>query len=180
MDQLRPSETMETQRLILRRPRPEDAPLIFERYHRDTEASRYLRWRPASAIDQTNAFLQRCQATWESGETFPLVITLKGDNRPIGMIELRPKGHSVEIAYVLARAYWNRGYVTEAVCTVVDWVLNQPSVYRVWAVCDVENAASARVLEKAGFQREGILRRWSVHPNVSSEPRDCFCYAIIK
>jgi ribosomal-protein-alanine N-acetyltransferase len=180
MDQLRPSETMETQRLILRRPRPEDAPLIFERYHQDTEASRYLRWRPASAIDQTNAFLQRCQAAWESGETFPLVITLKGDNRPIGMIELRPKGHSVEIAYVLARAYWNRGYVRKAVRTVVDWVLNQPSVYRVWAVCDVENAASARVLEKAGFQREGILRRWSIHPNVSSEPRDCFCYAIIK
>lgn len=180
MDQLRPREMMETQRLILRRPRPEDAPPIFERYHRDTEVSRYLQWRPASVIDQTNTFLERCQGAWDSGETFPLVITPKDDDRPIGMIELRPRGHSVDIGYVLARAYWNRGYMTEAVCTVVDWALNQPGVYRVWAVCDVENTASARVLEKAGFQREGILRRWLIHPNVSSEPRDCFCYAIVR
>jgi RimJ/RimL family protein N-acetyltransferase len=180
MDHLRPSEMMMTQRLKLRRPRPEDAPPIFERYHQDTEVSRYLQWRPASVIDQTDTFLKRCQAAWESGEAFPLVITSKGDDRPIGMIELRSRGHSVAIGYVLARAYWNRGYMTEAVRTVVDWALNQPTVYRVWAVCDLENTASARVLEKAGFQREGILRRWSLHPNLSSEPRDCFCYAIVK
>ncbi len=180
MDQLRPREMMETQRLILRRPRSEDAPLIFERYHRDTEVSRYLQWRPASVIDQTNMFLERCQGAWDSGEAFPLVITPKGDDRPIGMIELRTRGHSVDIGYVLARAYWNRGYMTEAVCAVADWALNQPGVYRVWAVCDVENTASARVLEKAGFQREGTLRRWLIHPNVSSEPRDCFCYAIVR
>jgi RimJ/RimL family protein N-acetyltransferase len=180
MDQFQPSERMETQRLILRRPRLEDAPIIFERYHRDNEVSRYLQWRPASGIDQTNTFLERCQAAWESGESFPLVITPKGDERPIGMIELRSRGHSVNIGYVLARAYWNHGYMTETLCKVVEWVLTQPGVYRVWAVCDVENIASARVLEKAGFQREGILRRWSFHPNVSSEPRDCFCYAVVK
>jgi len=44
----------------------------------------------------------------------------------------------------------------------------------------VENLASARVLEKAGMHREGMLRRWSVHPNVSPEPRDCLCYAIVR
>jgi RimJ/RimL family protein N-acetyltransferase len=58
--------------------------------------------------------------------------------------------------------------------------LKQQAIFRIWAVCDVDNAASARVMEKAGMQREGVLRRWSVHPNISAEPRDSFCYAIVK
>jgi len=72
------------------------------------------------------------------------------------------------------------GYMTEAVAGIIDWALKQESVYRVWAVCDVENLASAQVLEKAGMQREGILRRWTMHPNRSDEPRDCYCCAITK
>jgi ribosomal-protein-alanine N-acetyltransferase len=47
----------------------------------------------------------------------------------------------------------------------------------VWAVCDVENVASARVLEKAGLLWEGTLRRYILHPNVSPEPRDAHLYA---
>jgi RimJ/RimL family protein N-acetyltransferase len=36
------------------------------------------------------------------------------------------------------------------------------------------------VLEKAGMRREGLMRRWSVHPNISPEPRDSYCYSITK
>jgi ribosomal-protein-alanine N-acetyltransferase len=47
-------------------------------------------------------------------------------------------------------------------------------------VCDAENVASSRVLEKAGMTREGLLRRYAMHPNVSDEPRDSLCYALTK
>ena len=70
--------------------------------------------------------------------------------------------------------------MTEAVRAVVEWALSQPGIYRVWAVCDVDNAASAKVLEKVGMRCEGILRRWVIHPNIDAAPRDCYCYAIIK
>ena len=70
--------------------------------------------------------------------------------------------------------------MTEAVRAVVDWAFSLEEVFRVWAVCDTANTASARVLEKAGMAREGILRRWIVHPNVSSEPRDCFVYSKVR
>lgn len=70
--------------------------------------------------------------------------------------------------------------MAEAIEAVVQWAFSDPSVFRVWAVCDCENGASARVLEKAGFLREGILRKWSIHPNISEIPRDCFCYARIR
>ena len=48
------------------------------------------------------------------------------------------------------------------------------------AVCDPDNAASVRVLEKVGMEREGVLRRWMLHPNVSETPRDCLSYARVR
>jgi [ribosomal protein S5]-alanine N-acetyltransferase len=70
--------------------------------------------------------------------------------------------------------------MSEAASAVVEWGLALPSVFRVWAVTDVDNQASARVLEKIGMQREGLLRRWMVHPNLSPEPRDCWCFARVR
>jgi RimJ/RimL family protein N-acetyltransferase len=67
--------------------------------------------------------------------------------------------------------------MTEALSEVAHWALRQPEIFRISAVCDVENIASARVMEKAGLIREGLLRRWLVHPNISDKPRDCFAYA---
>jgi [ribosomal protein S5]-alanine N-acetyltransferase len=63
----------------------------------------------------------------------------------------------VELGYALARAYWGRGFATEAGTAVVAWALERPEIHRVWAVCDAENVASARMLEKLGMRREGPL-----------------------
>ena len=52
--------------------------------------------------------------------------------------------------------------------------------HRVSALCDCDNPASARVMEKAGMAREGVLRRLTLHPNVSPVPRDCFSYSIVR
>jgi [ribosomal protein S5]-alanine N-acetyltransferase len=175
-----PPKLIETPRLLLRPPVLQDAASIFERYARDPDVTRYLTWRPHETVDQTREFLNRCCRFWESGQAFPWAIVHRGETEPIGMIDLRPQGERAEIGYVLARAFWRRGYMTEAARAVVDWTLGRPAIYRVWAVCDVENAGSAKVLEKLGMRREGVLRRWVVHPNVDALPRDCYCYAITK
>lgn len=175
-----PPERIETPRLVLRRAVLEDAPAIFERYARDPDVTRYLTWRPHESVERTQDFLRRCHDFWESGVAFPWAIVLKGETRPIGMIDLRPRDHRVEIGYVLAHSVWGRGYMTEAARVLVEWALSHPEIFRVWAVCDVENASSVKLLERIGLHREGVLRRWIVHPNISSEPRDCYCYAITK
>jgi RimJ/RimL family protein N-acetyltransferase len=177
---MRPPETIETPRLYLRPPIMDDAVSIFEQYGQDREVTRYLPWKPHQRLDDTNDFLRRCLSAWETGSAFPWAITQKDDNQLIGMIELRIRDHKADLGYVLARGYWNKGYMTEATKAVVDWALAQKEIYRVWAVCDVENIASARVLEKTGMKYEGLLRRWLIHTNTSKEPRDCFCYAIAK
>ena len=70
--------------------------------------------------------------------------------------------------------------MTEALAAATDWTLGQPGIWRISGVCDVENLASARVMEKAGLVREGVLRRWIVHPNLSDAPRDSFSYAKVR
>ncbi len=175
-----PPERIETLRLVLRRAVPEDAPAIFERYAHDPEVTRYLTWRPNESVEQTQDFLRSGADVWERGEAFRWAIVPKDEPRPIGMIDLRPRDHRAEIGYVLARAFWRRGYMTEAAQELVNWALSQSRIYRVWAVCDVENTNSAKLLERIGMRREGVLRRWTVHPNISSEPRDCYSYAITK
>ncbi|MDL1864001.1 GNAT family N-acetyltransferase [Betaproteobacteria bacterium PRO5] len=99
---------------------------------------------------------------------------------PIGMLEARIYLHTVDIGYVLARKNWGIGLMPEAVAAFTELALAQLACFRVQATCDIENNASARTLEKAGFMREAVLQRYTVHPNISSVSRPCFMYARCK
>jgi [ribosomal protein S5]-alanine N-acetyltransferase len=177
---MKPPERLETPRLLLRLPSLEDAEPIFQKYARDPEVVKYLFWRPHENMDTTREFMRRCIQCWREGTAFPWVIIRRTDHALLGMLEMRIEGFRADFGYALARQYWGNGYTTEAAKAVIEWALQQEGIYRVWAVCDVENLASARVMEKAGMQQEGILRRFVIHPNSSSEPRDCYCYSIVK
>jgi|SRR5215831_10237782 len=177
---MKPPERIETERLILRVPSIADATAIFNSYARDDEVLRYLIWRPHKDLTETESFLSGCVAAWKGDRRFPYVIMLKQSSKAIGMIEMRLDGFKVDVGYVVARPFWGEGLATECLRVLIDWALTQESTFRVWALCDVENAASARVLEKVGMQREGILHRQIIHPNISDEPRDCYCYAIVR
>jgi ribosomal-protein-alanine N-acetyltransferase len=173
-------EQIETERLVLRKPRMTDAPAIFSGWAQDQEVTRYLTWRPHQRIEQTEEFIQHCLSAWEHETRFPYMITLKESSETIGMIDPRIEGSKVGIGYGAARAHWGKGYVPEATRAIIEWAFQQPSIYRVYATTDVENIASRRVLEKVGMQCEGILRKYILHPNISDMPRDSYMYAIIK
>lgn len=175
-----PPENFQTERLILRVPVVADARAVFEEYARDSAVTKYLAWRPHRSIGDAAEFLTKCFFMRQENIAFPYAITLRDSEKLIGMIELRFEESRLDIGYVLAAPYWNLGYMTEAVRAVIAWGLNQKEIYRVWAYCDTENLPSARVLEKAGMQREGILRRWMILPNLSDSPRDCYAYSIVK
>jgi ribosomal-protein-alanine N-acetyltransferase len=177
---MRPPETLESPRLYLRLPTLDDTEPIFHKYGQDSEVLKYLVWRPNERIEITRIFLRHCVQCWKDETAFPWVIALKADNTLLGMIEIRMDGFRADAGYVIARQYWGNGYTTEAVKSVVQWALEQESIFRVWATCDKENIASARVLERSDMEQEGILRRFTIHPNISNEPRDCYCYSIVK
>ncbi|MBU0510196.1 MAG: GNAT family N-acetyltransferase, partial [Chloroflexi bacterium] len=167
---MNPPERIETERLVLRKPRMEDAPVIFETYAQDPEVTRYLVWKPHKNLQETEQFLLACGELWRTGKDFAYAITLKDMETLIGMFGLHPMNLKLEVGYALARPYWGKGYMTEALRAVIDWAFAQPEIYRVQAICDVENIGSARVMEKADMAREGLLRRYVLHPNISAEP----------
>jgi RimJ/RimL family protein N-acetyltransferase len=177
---VRPPAQIATARLRLRRLAAADAATIFAAYAQDPEVTRYLMWRPHRSIAETQAYVESRIAAWTNDEAFTYALTLPEASRAIGAIELRPAGHRVEFGYVLARAHWGNGYVSEALRTLVDWALAQPGVWRAWSLCDAENLASARVMEKAGLDFEAVLRGWTIHPNIGPEPRDCRVYARLR
>ncbi|HYA34769.1 MAG TPA: GNAT family N-acetyltransferase [Candidatus Binataceae bacterium] len=172
-------ERFETARLTLRRVRDSDVSAIFE-YASDPEVTRLMDWRTLVDVSEAAKSVQRSREGWERGTEFGWMITVKPGDFAVGRIACFPNGHRAEIGYLLNRRFWGKGYATEAADCVIKWLLADGGLWRVWATCDVENIASAQVLEKIGMLREGTLRRLAIRPNISEEPRDAFLYAKVR
>jgi RimJ/RimL family protein N-acetyltransferase len=174
-------DRLETQRLVLRKPRSEDAALMFVGWSQDADVTRYLTWRPHQSVTQAESFVAHAIDAWSADNRAVYVITTHERDMPIGLIEARfDSAFAASIGYVLQRSEWNRGYMTEACSALVDRLFEMPHMWRVWAYCDVENGASTRVLERSGMQHEGILRRAMLHPNRSAAPRDVHLYSRVR
>jgi ribosomal-protein-alanine N-acetyltransferase len=172
-------ESLATRRLLLRKPCAEDAPLIFEAYAQDPEVTRYLTFRPHGDVNEALEAVNRFLEGWRSGKSYCWLLIRRDGGELVGAISAR-EDQGINLGYLVARPFWGQGYMTEALGAVVAWAFSVPSTFRVWAVCDLENHASARLLERNGFCREGVLKKWSIHPNVSAIPRDCYCYAKVR
>jgi ribosomal-protein-alanine N-acetyltransferase len=137
-------------------------------------------WTRSTNITTVRGLIDQWLARHASGEEYTWVLTHKHIDTPIGGLGCRLRDHALDFGYVLQRESWGRGFATEAATAIVSWAFTLPQVYRVWATCDAENLASARVLEKAGLSREGVLRRYAVRPQIGPEPRDAWVYAKVR
>jgi RimJ/RimL family protein N-acetyltransferase len=160
----------------------EDAEAVFAAYSSDPEVTRYLSWRYYTEVALQREFLRGLVHAWETdeGQRYGWLLCLRGTDTPIGGIAVGFDAHGALVGYVLGRAHWGQGLMTEAMTYVAGWAMAQPSLFRVWAFCDAENIASARVMEKSGLSREGLLRRWHVCPTIGPTPRDCLVYAKVR
>jgi len=173
-------DSFETDRLILRPVARGDAHAIFTGYAQDPEVVRFLIWHPHRDLADTDSYIADCLSTPADKSRSYALIAREGGQLLGNFALRRPDLHRLDFGYVLARQYWGRGLMTEVLSLAARRAMRQSDIWRIGAVCDVENRASARVMEKVGLAREGILRRWLVHPNISGEPRDCFSYALTR
>jgi RimJ/RimL family protein N-acetyltransferase len=168
---------LETRRLALRRPLAADAALIFERYATDPDVTRFVAFPRHTSVDQTRAFLRFSDAEWERWGCGPLLVFSRTNGALLGGTGLAfETPYRASTGYVFARDAWGRGYATETLTAMVDWARSL-GVWRLYAECHVDHKASARVLEKCRFEREGVLKCHTVFPNLSAEPADVFLYA---
>jgi [ribosomal protein S5]-alanine N-acetyltransferase len=178
--QLMLPETFRTAHLSLRPIAMADAGPIFAAYARNPEVTRFLIWRPNRTRRDFEAYIRACLDT-PPHRARTYVMQGRKDSVIRGGLDLRQADpHRLEFGYVLARPWWGQGLMTEVLTEVVQWALAQPAIFRIGAVCDVENVRSARVMEKAGLVREGVLRRYLIHPGMGNKPRDCFSYARVR
>ncbi|MBN8874775.1 MAG: GNAT family N-acetyltransferase [Rhodospirillales bacterium] len=166
---------LDTPRLHLRPIRPDDAAAVFASWVRDPRVTRFLTWAPHPDLATTRAYVADRIATPHS-RTY--VLQDRRGGGLLGAIDLRrPAPHRIGFGYALAPSAWGNGLMTEALRAALAWVQAQPDLWRMGDLCDADNHASARVMEKVGLRREGVLRRWAVHPALGPAPRDCISFA---
>jgi RimJ/RimL family protein N-acetyltransferase len=171
---------LETDRLLLRDFIPEDVADVHA-YASEPQSVRYMDWGPNTEA-QTADFLQRklaAQLALPRAE-YELAVVLKETGRVIGGIGLRlsrPAHRAGDMGYVFNPQVWGRGYCTEAAAAMLAFGLGELGLHRIYATCDPENRASARVMEKIGMTYEGRLRDYTWE---KERWRDSLLYAILQ
>ncbi len=152
---------LETKRLIVRRFRAADAPVLAA-YRSDPEVARFQSWdAPFPLLRAETAVANFIAADPDRPGWFQYAIELAEDRALIGdvAVHLHENLMQAEIGFTLATAYQKRGFATEAVSAVLDRLFAVQGLHRVAGECDARNAASAALLERLGFTREGRLRQ---------------------
>ncbi len=177
---MRPSLTLDTERLLLRDFRRRDWKAVHV-YASDPEVVKFMPWGP-NTEEGTKAFIERVIKFQEESprQHFELAAVLKEDGALIGGCGLNVTSEADKtgcIGYCYNRRYWGRGLATEAAEALLCHGFGELGLHRIWATCDTQNLPSARVLEKSGMTLEGCLRESAL---VRGRWRDSFLYAILE
>lgn len=149
-----------SERLVLRELRSTDAEELFA-LRSDPLVMQHVNRPMAVTIADAETLIAMINTRMAEKEAIHWVITLKGDDRFIGLIgfwRLVKEHHYAELGYTLARAHWGQGYISEAIATVVDFGFHSLDFHRVEATTRPQNIASVRALEKNGFVLEGRFK----------------------
>ncbi len=154
-----PAPTLQTTRLRLRPFDDTDADDLFA-LHSDAHVLRFWDSPPWSAPERAERFITACRQMAEGGTGARLAVDRDSDGAFLGWCSLNrwnPDFRSASVGYCFAEAAWGHGYATEAARALLGWAFDTLDLNRVQAEADTRNVASARVLEKLGFVREGTL-----------------------
>ncbi|NEX61447.1 GNAT family N-acetyltransferase [Noviherbaspirillum galbum] len=169
---------IETPRLRIRPMTARDLPALV-RVNADDQVTRYLPFPSWRSMHDAEGWMGSMLRLQEQGNTFCFVVAER-DGRVIGncfLFHLERDNARAEIGYALARAYWGRGYMREAMTAFIDRAFGDLRLRRLEAEIDVRNASSAGLLARLGFHQEGLLReRWNLRGEVS----DASLYGLLR
>ena len=153
--------TLETPRLTLRKLRMRDAEDVYS-WSRDPDVARYVLWTAHQNVRETRDYIRYVRSLYRRGLPSSWGIELKETGRVIGTMGVMawiPEYRVAEVGYSLGKKWWRQGYAAEALSALMDLMFDEMRINRVEGQCDVRNPASARVMEKCGMKREGLLRQ---------------------
>jgi ribosomal-protein-alanine N-acetyltransferase len=156
------TKRIETERLILRRVTRDDAQAMYQGWASDPEVTKYLTWPTYTSIDDAHNILKMWVAEYGKDNFYLWAIVPKDLGQPIGTISVVESSESanwVEIGYCIGRAWWRKGYVSEALKALITFFFEKVGVGRIQATHDPRNVNSGAVMRKCGMTCEGTLRR---------------------
>ena len=153
-------DNIETNRLLLRKFTANDVEECFVNFGQDKEIGHYLPMYPVDDKAKMKNIIDGFIGAYETG-AFIWLIEEKEAQTPIGYVcvdvPYRELGVG-EIAYLLGEKFWGKGYATEAVRAVVAFMFQKEGLHLIEAKYNENNTASAKLLKRLHFTKEGVLR----------------------
>lgn len=151
---------LETERLVLRRLTPDDAPFILELLN-EPSFLRFIGDRGVRDLDGAREYIRKGPEDSYQRHGFGLFLAeLKNDGAPVGICGLLKRDvlEDVDIGFAFSPRYWGRGYAIESARAVLDYGRRSFGLSRIVAVSNPDNASSHRVLEKLGMKYERMVQ----------------------
>ena len=137
-----------------------DAPKAYENWMSDDDVTEFLTWDTHRSPEESERIIGKWVNEYEYG-TMEWCIVLKRKEEPIGSIAAVqdfPEKKYCEIGYCIGKDHWGKGYMTEAVRAVTEYIFRNTDYQWVQARCDSENHGSRRCLEKSNYKLAAVLR----------------------
>lgn len=165
-----PSIPLSTPRLTIRLLAPSDRAALFDIFSHP-EVMRYWSSPPWTDLARAETMIRNTREGYEAGDYLQLGLERTADHTLMGtctLFEINHQCRRAEIGYAMGRPYWGQGYMHEALQRWVQYAFEDLNLNRLEADIDPRNAASAKALQRLGFQKEGTMReRWIVGDEVS-------------
>lgn len=151
--------SLETDRLILRKFKLDDAPAVYRNYAGSDRVTKFLTWPTHASVADSYAYLNSVVQGYRNGGHYEWAIVPKNLGEVIGaisIVRIREKENDLEIGYCIGEAFWHRGITSEALAAVLEFVRDDMKPGRIFAGHDVNNPHSGGVMKKCGmrfFQR---------------------------
>lgn len=152
---------IETDRLILRRFKIEDADVMYRNWASDDEVTKYLTWPTHANVNVTRMVLEDWIQKYNNPDFYNWAIELKQIGELIGnlsVVKHEEKTGSATIGWCMGKRWWGQRIMPEAARAVLQFLFEEVGFNRIAAKHDKENAKSGRVMQKIGMIREGTLR----------------------
>lgn len=156
------TKTLETERLILRKFKDEDASDLFNNWANDSNVTKYLTWPTHENLDTSKYVIGLWLNEYSNSDHYNWCIELKEDGQAIGsisVVSIDENVEAVEIGYCIGKEYWDKGIVTEAFSSIIKFLFEEVDVKRIVAKHDTNNPASGAVMKKCGLKFEGVNRK---------------------
>jgi RimJ/RimL family protein N-acetyltransferase len=170
--------TLTIDELTLRPWRPSDATALLAACQ-DPEIARWAGMPQPFQTSDADAFIEGAFEMWRDGTGAPFAIVETASDRLLGAVtRFGPEGHQATFGCWVVPQARGRGIGTRVLRLLAEWTLATTPVLRLHVFIMVGNEVSERMVERAGFQREGVLRAWDVLDDGSAV--DCVVYSRLR